>query len=120
VVKEQLARSHIAMNQFYGFSPAVFGVESLAAGCVVMMSSDEHVETDLPVGSNEAWVVTKHHEVYTNLKGLLDDPSRLAPIARKGRAWAEQYALRAGAGAILKRTLDSVLDGSYVAPPVRQ
>jgi hypothetical protein len=118
-VKSELARAHIAMNQFYGFSPAVFGVESLAAGCVVMMSADEFVETDLPAGSNECWVVTKHHEVYTNLKGLLDDPSQFEPIARRGREWAEKYALRAGAGAILNRTLDSVLDGSYQAPPVR-
>lgn len=118
-VKRELGRAHIAMNQFYGFSPAVFGAEALAAGCVVMMSSDEHVETDLPAGSNEAWVVTKHHQVYSNLKRLLDDPSSLHPIARKGRAWAEQYARRAGAGPILMRTLDAVLDGSYRAPEVR-
>lgn len=119
VVKHELSRAHIAMNQFYGFSPAVFGVEALAAGCAVMMSSDEFVESDLPAGSNECWVVTKHHEVYSNLKALLDDPSQLAPIASRGRAWAEQYASRAKAGAILQATLDSVLDGSYVAPAVR-
>ena len=119
VVKEQLGRAHIAMNQFYGFSPAVFGAEALAAGCVVMMSSDEFVETDLPAGSNECWVVTKHHQVYTNLKRLLDDPTQLEAIATKGRRWAEQYAMRAGAGAILMRTLDAVLDGSYRPPAVR-
>ncbi len=118
-VKEELGRAHIALNQFYGFSPAVFGVEALTAGCVVMMSSDEFLETDLPAGSNESWVVTKHHQVYSNLKRLLDDPNRLEPIARKGREWAEKYAGRTGAGAILKRTLDAVLDGSYQAPAVR-
>lgn len=118
-VKHELGRAHIAMNQFYGFSPAVFGAEALAAGCVVMMSADEFVETDLPAGSNECWVVTKHHQVYANLKRLLDDPSQLEPIARKGRSWAEKYASRASAGAILKRTLDAVLDGSYQAPAVR-
>jgi len=118
-VKEQLRHAHIAMNQFYGFSPAVFGAEALAAGCVVMMSSDEFVETDLPAGSNECWVVTKHFQVYSNLKALLDDPSRLAPIARKGREWAELYAGRAHAGAIMMRTLNAVLDGSYRPPEVR-
>jgi len=118
-VKAELARAHIALNQFYGFSPAVFGVEALAAGCAVMMSADEFVEPDLPPGSNECWVVTKHHEVYTNLKRLLDDPTQLEQIARKGRAWAEQYAMRGGAGESLKRTLDAVLDGSYRAPAVR-
>lgn len=118
-VKRELARAHIAMNQFYGFSPAVFGVEALAAGCVVMMSADEHVETDLPAGSNECWVVTKHHEVYRNLKRLLDDPTQLAPIAQRGRAWAETYASTASAGAMLARTLDAVLDGTYEPPAVR-
>lgn len=119
MVKHELSRAHIAMNQFYGFSPAVFGAEALAAGCVVMMSSDEFVETDLPAGSNDCWVVTKHHQVYVNLKRLLDDPSQLEPIARKGRAWAEKYALRASAGAIMMRTLNAVVDGSYQPPTSR-
>jgi hypothetical protein len=118
-VKHELQRAHIALNQFYGFSPAVFGAEALAAGCVVMMSSDEHVETDLPAGSNECWVVTKHHEVYLHLKRLLDDPSLLAPIARRGREWAERNAMRRGAGSTLNRVLDAVLDGTYRAPEVR-
>jgi hypothetical protein len=118
-VKRQLARAHIVMNQFYGFSPAVFGAEGLVAGTAVMMSCDEFVETDLPVGSNEGWVVTKHHQLYVNLKRLLDEPGQLEPIARQGRAWAEQFACRAGAGAIMKKTLDAVLDGSYAAPAVR-
>ncbi len=119
-VKAELARAHIALNQFYGFSPAVFGVEALASGCVVMMSSDEHIETDLAPGSNECWVVTKHHEVYSNLKRLLDNPSQLEGIARRGRAWAEKYAMREGAGAIMMSTLNAVLDGTYTAPEVRQ
>lgn len=117
-VKEELGRAHIAMNQFYGFSPAVFGVEALAAGCAVMMSSDELIETDLPSGSNDCWVVTKHYQVYSNLKRLLDDPSQLEPTSWKGREWAEKYASRTNAGAILMRTLNRVLDGSYQAPVV--
>ena len=119
VVKRELGRAHIAMNQFYGFSLAVFGAEALAAGCVVMMSADEFVETDLPAGSNDCWVVTKHHQVYSTLKRLLDDPSQLEPIARRGRAWAEKYAMRSGAGEIMMRTLDAVLDGRYRAPVAR-
>ncbi|MCA0217286.1 MAG: glycosyltransferase [Actinobacteria bacterium] len=120
VVKKELARAHIALNQFYGFSPAVFGVEALAAGCVVMMSSDESVETDLPKDSNDCWVVTKHHQVYGNLKRLLDDPTQLAAIAGRGRRWAERYAMRSGAASILLPTLDAVLSGAYVAPEVRR
>ncbi len=119
-VKDALGRAHIVLNQFYGFSPTVFGAEALAAGCAVMMSCDEHVESDLPEGSNECWVVTKHHQVYTNLKRLLDDPSQLEGIALKGRAWAEKYAMRAGAGTIMMGTLDAVLEGTYTAPEVQR
>lgn len=118
-VKDALGRAHIVLNQFYGFSPAVFGAEALAAGCAVMMSADEHVETDLPTGSNECWVVTKHHQVYSNLKQLLDDPTQLEGIGQRGRAWAEKYAMREGAGAIMLGTLDAVLGGTYTAPAVR-
>jgi len=118
-VKEEVARAHITMNQFYGFSPTVFGVESLAAGCVVMTSSDEHLETDLPSGSNECWVVTKHHQVYQNLKQLLDHPETLAPIAAKGRAWAEKYAFRTSTAPVLAEKLDAVLAGNYQAPKIR-
>jgi hypothetical protein len=118
-VREELDRAHIVLNQFYGFSPAVFGVEALAAGCVVLMSSDESVETDLPVGSNDCWVVTKHHQVYSHLKRLLDDPRQLEPIARRGRAWAEKHAMRASAGRTMMAVLDSVRDGTYRSPEAR-
>ncbi|MBX3067295.1 MAG: hypothetical protein IT191_08325 [Microbacteriaceae bacterium] len=112
-VKAELARAHISMNQFYGFSPAVFGVESLAAGCVVMMSADEFVETDLPNGSNECWVVTKHYEVYLNLKNLLDHPETLKSIAERGFEWARENAMKTRASEKLGRVLDAVVDGTY-------
>lgn len=118
-IKQELARAHIVMNQFYGFSPAVFGAEALAAGAVVMMSCDEFIETDLAQGSNECWVVTPHHRVHKNLKRLLDDPTSLEPIARRGREWAEKFACRTGAGAIMMKTLDAVLAGTYQPPAVR-
>jgi hypothetical protein len=114
VVKQHLAEAHIALNHFYGFAPTVCGVEALAAGCVVLMSSDETIEPDLPRGSNEAWVVTRHHEVLDNLKRLLDHPERLEPIARRGQAWARQYASSVGAGPALLATLREVLDGTYL------
>ncbi len=112
-VKRQLARAHISLNQFYGFSPAVFGAESLAAGCAVMMSADPAIETDLPPESSEAWLVTKHHQVYENLRLLLDEPHRIEPLARRGQAWAREYASQTGAGEKLNRVLNAVLDGTY-------
>lgn len=113
VVREQLNRAHIVLNQFYGYTPAVFGVESLTAGAVVMMRADEHVERDLAPGSNDAWVVTRHFEVYTNLRRLLDNPESLAPIAAKGLEWAREYATIGGAGPRLRAVLDAVLGGTY-------
>lgn len=112
-VLRQLRRSHIALNQFYGFSPAVFGAEALCAGTVVMMSADETVETDLPRGSNDAWVVTKHYQVYDNLKALLDAPQTWRPIAERAVEWARQYATEVGAGTRLNAVLDDVAAGTY-------
>jgi len=116
VVRSELRRAHIALNQFYGFNPTVFGCEALAAGAVVMMSSDEHVETDLPPGSNQAWVVTKHYEVYDKLKDLLDNPERWRAIAERGIAWARENALVSGTAPRLHRVLNAVLDGTYTPP----
>lgn len=115
-VVAQLRRSHIALNQFYGFSPAVFGVESLCAGTVVMMSADETLEPDLPPGSNDAWVVTSHWEVYDNLKRLLDAPASWKPIAQRALDWASEYGTATGAGARLNKVLDAVLAGTYEPP----
>lgn len=113
VVVRELRRAHITLNQFYGFSPAVFGVEGLCAGTVVMMSADETVETDLPAGSNDAWVVTQHFQVYDNLKELLDAPHTWRGIAERGLEWASEYGTARGAGQRLNAVLDAVVAGTY-------
>ena len=113
VVQQQLGRTHIALNQFFGFTTAVFGVEAMAARCAVLSSADETIETSLPPGANQASLVTKHWQIYDNLKSLLDHPERIEPLADAGQAWARRFASAEGAGALLKGILDSVLDGSY-------
>lgn len=119
VVRAALARAHIVLNQFYGFSTAVFGAEGLAAAAVVMMSADEHIETDFAPGSNSAWVVTKHFQVYDNLKMLLDNRSSWAAIAERGVAWAREYASAEVTGNRLRAILDRVLEGTYEPPGPR-
>lgn len=109
----ELARSHIALNQFYGFTTTVFGIEAMAAGCAVLASSDRDIETNLPPHANEALLVTKHWQVYDHLKSLLDHPERIKPLALAGQAWARRYATAASAGPLLSGILDTVLDGSY-------
>lgn len=104
-VREALSRAHIVLNHFYGETPAVFGIESLAAGCVVMMRADEHTEPILPAGSSSAWVVTRHFEVTQNLRTLLDDPDSWEKRARAGVEWVRANASVGVTGAILREKL---------------
>jgi hypothetical protein len=104
-VQQALSRAHIVLNHFYGETPAVFGVESLAAGCVVMMRADEHIEPMLPEGSNSAWVVTRHFEVTKNLRTLLDNPEGWERQARAGVTWVRENAAVSVTGTILREKL---------------
>jgi hypothetical protein len=115
-VLAELRRAHIVLNQFYGFTPAVFGAEAMMNRCVVLMSADETVEPELPPGSNSAWVVTRYYEVYDNLKRLLDDPALMEPIAQRGLEWARENASETSGARHLMRVLDGVLDKTYVFP----
>lgn len=110
---EQLRRTHIALNQFYGFTTAVFGIEAMAARCAVLSSADETIETLLPPGNNRVSLVTRHWQVYENLRSLLDHPERLEPLATSAQEWVRRYASTESAGRLLGGILDSVLDGSY-------
>lgn len=109
----EIARSHIALVQFYASTPTVFGIEAMAAQCAVLGSSDATIETVLPPGFNDAIMVTKHWEVYDNLKSLLEHPERIEPLAQAGQKLVRNYASAPNAGSMLKGILDSVLDGSY-------
>lgn len=110
VVRKELARAHIVLNQFYAYIPGVFGIEGLASNCAVLMSADETIEPDLPAGSNDAWVVTKHFEVYEKLKHLLDHPDTISSQAARGQAWATEHVSLSHAGPRLLAILDQILD----------
>lgn len=112
----ELRRAHIALNQFYGFTPTIFGVEAMLQKCVVLMSANERMEPDLPPGSDESWMVTQHHEIYENLKMLLDNRGLLEPIGERGLVWARSHATAASAGKTLRQTLDAILRGTYERP----
>jgi hypothetical protein len=112
-VLDQLRRTHISLNQFYGFTPAVYGLESLATRCAVLQSADDTVETTLAPGANDAWIVTKHYEVYGNLKKLLDSPQLIEPQATRGQEWARMYGSAEVMGETLRQLLTMVLEGRY-------
>ena len=115
-VRAQLRRAHISLNQFYGFTPTVFGMESLLAGNAVMMSADPELEPGIPAGADDAWLVTRHWEVYDNLKMLLDNPAMRKAKAREGLKWAQEHGTGLANGPRLRAILDQVLADTYREP----
>lgn len=109
-VLETLRRAHIVLNEFYAFVPGVFGVEAMASGCALLTSADERVETSLPRGSNDAWVVTPASDVYANLKTLLDNPGLIEKQAATGRRWVLENATMSASGRRVRGILDTVLN----------
>lgn len=103
-----LSKSHIALNQFLGFAPGVFGIEAMANGCVMLCSADRNIEPELPEGANDAWVVTRSEQLYTNLKRLLDNPKELEAQARRGFEWAFRNESRSSAQRHLKAILERI------------
>lgn len=107
-VLEELREAHIVLNEFYAFMPGVFAVEAMASGCAVLTRADESIETDLPAGSNSAWVVTTAADIYANLSSLLDNPDRIAPQAAAGLAWVQEHATVSASGAKVCSVLEGI------------
>ncbi len=103
-----LRDAHIVLNEFYAFVPGVFGVEAMANHCALLTRADESIETDLPAGSNAAWVVTTAADIETNLRQLLDHPEQIAPQAEAGVAWVRQHATVSASGASVRAILDRI------------
>lgn len=107
-VLRALSRAHIVLNQFYAFVPGVFGIEALSRSCVVLMSADGGIETDLPYGANAAWVVTAPDAVYESLRAVLDEPHGWRDQARRGHDWALANASASASGTQLRALLASL------------
>ena len=107
-VIRSLRDAHIVLNEFYAFVPGVFGVEAMANGCALLTRADELIETDLPMGSNSAWVVTTAADIYANVRQLLDEPDRIATQAAAGLAWVREHATVSASGARVRGVLDGI------------
>lgn len=108
-VKAELQRAHLVMNEFYAYMPGVFGVEAMASGAVMFSSADERIETDLPDGSNRAWVVTKHFEVTEKLREALSAPrAELLKQAEAGQNWVRAHATAEVSGRAIREILETV------------
>jgi hypothetical protein len=77
----------------------------VANGCALLTRADESIETDLPVGSNSAWLVTTAADIYANLRELLEQPERIAPQAAAGLAWVRQNATVSATGARVRAVI---------------
>lgn len=109
-VKTALSRAHIVLNEFFAFVPGVFAVEAMAAGCAVLTRAEERFEPQLPPGSDDAWLVTRHFEVEQNLRLLLSDRARITRQALAGRDWVLRHAVSSVSGAVLNQKLQAALD----------
>ncbi len=87
-VLEELKNCHIVLNQFYAFVPGMFGIESLANHCAVLMSADPDIEVGLPLDAKGAWMITKYWQIYDNLKYLLENPNEIRKYADAGYEFA--------------------------------
>lgn len=103
-----LREAHIVLNEFYAFVPGVFGVEAMANGCALLTRADESIETDLPAGSNSAWIVTTVADIYANLRQLLESPDQIAVQAAAGFNWVVEHATVSASGARIRRVLDAI------------
>lgn len=111
-----LREAHIVLNEFYAFVPGVLGVEAMANNCALLTRADESIETDLPSGSNAAWVVTTTSDIYINLRDLLSNPDRIAAQAAAGLRWVQANAMVTVSGSRV-RTLLGRLER---VPPARR
>lgn len=109
-VLRELGRAHIVLNQFYAFIPGVFGIEALASTCAMLCSADERIETGLPAGANDAWLVTKSDEIHQNLRRLLDDPLEMRELAVAGYRWALENVSKSADEVKMRRILAAALD----------
>ncbi|MFJ4224643.1 glycosyltransferase [Microbacterium sp. NPDC089695] len=105
-----LRGAHIALNQFHSYIPGVFGIEAMAAQCVMVCSADPEVETEL-TDASDAWVVARADDLAESLERLLSAPQDLAAQARRGRDWALEHASASGTGERLRRVLDDLSAG---------
>lgn len=108
LVITELGKSQIVLNEFFSFVPGVFGVEAMAHTCALITSADEQIETDLPPGSNNAWVRSTHLEIKNNLRKLLDDREFAKMIAISGYQWSQKWASESSSGRALIEALSKI------------
>lgn len=88
-LNNMLQSCHIVVNQLFSYVPGILTLEAIAAGCVVLTSGDENIETDLPKGSNIAWIRIDSSNLYEVLAKTLSCPTALRNQAEIAVKWLE-------------------------------
>ncbi len=108
-VLRELDRAHIVLNNFFSYTPGVFGVEALARGCVMLTSASESLEAGLPAGSDAAWIRTPSSQIYETLVALITHPETLRAQAERGFAFAQAHFSEQAARRQIVPILDAAL-----------
>ncbi|WP_460964185.1 glycosyltransferase [Pedococcus soli] len=103
-----LEKAHIVLGHFYQFIPGIIGLEAMAANCVLLSSADGTIETSLPAGANDAWVVTPSWRVRDKLEAALRHPQELQAQADRGTSWMQDHCSRSVDQARLTRLLNDI------------
>ncbi|WP_419773869.1 glycosyltransferase [Halarcobacter sp.] len=106
IVLEHLRSAHIVLNQFYAFTPGLFGIEAMANHCAVLMSANPDIEKGLPKEGINAWMITNYWQIYDNLKVLLDNPTKIKYYADNGYSFAYKYYTFESARNYIKKVLN--------------
>ena len=107
VVRQHLQSAHLALGPFHHYLPGFMGIEALANTCVLLTSADEHLER-LPVGSNNAWIVTPADLIYENLKKVLENKKELQSQAIAGAEFAFKAYSRSSNAKLINFTITSL------------
>ena len=89
-VKNVLKRSHIVLNQFYGYGDGIglLGVEAMANMNCLMMSVADNKSNTYNQSFHEVLCNTNYWNIDEKLKFLLDNPSEIKRIAVAGHKFA--------------------------------
>ncbi len=103
-----LEKSHICINELYGYMPGVLSIEAMAKMCVVFTRATYEIESDLGIDSKNAWVSITTKTLYSELKNLISNFEEIRLKAIQGNQWAKKHASESVSGSVLASKLNRI------------
>jgi len=88
-VLEELANSHIVIDQLFGSCGGVFSLEALASGNVVLGAANPEFNHNVPRDCPTIHITPL--DIYEKLKWVLEHPEEWEKIAVNGRNYVKKY-----------------------------